>query len=155
MVKRKSSVMACDCSSKLIGISLLEKDKIKTCTIYGGDKNDFETRLKVMFKEFNEYLNIETPTIIYIEQAVYLQNVKATLMIDATINLVRFICISRNIPYQIVDNSSWKKDVLGNGKASKEQIMEFAKVKWSDHKFGNQDEADAACLAFYGFRRLE
>ena len=75
-------------------------------------------------------------------------------MIDSTINMVRAACILNKTPYQIVDNKSWKKDVVGNGNSSKEQILSFAKAKWGDI-FKTQDEADASCLAFYGYRRLE
>mgnify|MGYP001566114880 CR=1 FL=1 len=146
-------ILACDCSSKLIGCIQLENKSVLQCMLYGGSKNDFETRLKVLFVGFRELIDKWKPDVIYIEQAVYVQNVKATLMIDAVVNLVRFVCIDKAIPYQIVDNTVWKKDVLGNGKASKEQITEFVRARES-RSFEIQDLCDAYCLSLFGQRRL-
>jgi len=146
-------VLGCDCSTKLIGCSMITDKDIITATIYGGNKNDTNVRAEVMYQAIKEILDAWEPEAVYIEQAVYLQNVKVTLTIDAVVNGVRYACIDKNIPYFIIDNKSWKKDVLGNGNSSKEDIAKFSKTKWGD-KFKTQDEMDACCLAYFGYRRL-
>ena len=147
-------VIGCDCSTKLIGCSILEDNEIKTLTMYGGDANDFDGRFNVLFDLVKDFLKEEKPDSVYIEQAIYLNNVKVTIQIARIIDLVVFWCKYFKIPYQIVDNKAWKKDVIGSGKASKEEIATFVKTKWSNHKFGNQDECDATAIAFFGKRRL-
>jgi len=158
-------VLGCDCSTKLIGCSMITDKDIITATIYGGNKNDTNVRAEVMYQAIKEILDAWEPEAVYIEQAVYLQNVKVTLTIDAVVNGVRYACIDKNIPYFIIDNKSWKKDVLGNGNSSKEDIAKFSKTKWGDKfnkfsktkwgdKFKTQDEMDACCLAYFGYRRL-
>lgn len=123
------------------------------------DSKDINERIESLYNSFSLVMDERgyssaLPQVVFIEQAVYVQNIKATLAIDAVINAVRFTCIRLGIPYFIIDNKSWKKDVLGNGNASKEDIMRFAKVKWGD-EIKTQDEADAACIAMYGKRRFD
>lgn len=147
-------ILGCDCSTKLIGCSMLSDDGIiKLTTLLGGDSKDNETRAYKLYGLIKELLDTWKPDRVYIEQAVYLQNVKVTLTIDSVVNGVKYACIDKGITYWIIDNKSWKKDVLGNGNSSKEDIAKFAKMKWGE-VFKTQDEMDAACLAFYGWRRI-
>ncbi len=147
-------VMGCDCSSYSIDCTILSEEEPLLVTVHGGKFNDFDTRVKIVFNEFNEVLKEYSPKAVFIEGAIYLQNVKTTLMIARMIDMVIANCIKENIFYYIVDNKSWKKDILGNGKATKEQIMSFAKTKWGGIFHENQNLADSSCIAFYGWRRL-
>jgi Holliday junction resolvasome RuvABC endonuclease subunit len=54
---------------------------------------------------------------------------------------------------QTIEVPSWKKEVLGNGRADKSQIMTWAKAKYGDI-ITSQDLADAAGIANYGWRRM-
>jgi len=153
-------ILGCDCSSKLIGYVLLEDNEaIFHGVVYASDTKDINTRAENLFVEFEALLldlihSAWKPDVVYIEQAIYVQNIKSTLAIDAVINAVRFCCFIHSVPYVVIDNGVWKKDILGNGKATKEEISKFANIKWPD-KFTTQDECDAACLAMYGIRRLQ
>ena len=152
-------ILGCDCSSKVIGYVLLEDGlAVESGTLKASDSKDMNTRAENLWTEFYALLmdlcgGAWKPDVVYIEQAIYVQNIKATLGIDAVINAVRFCCFINSVPYVIIDNRSWKKDVIGNGNASKEDIAKFANIKWPGI-FVTQDECDAACLALYGERRL-
>jgi len=148
-------ILGCDCSSFSIGCTLIDKNEITLFTIEGGRKNDFDDRVRIIFKNFKKVLEKYAPEAVFLEGAIYLQNVKTTLMIARVIDMAIANCIDKDIYYQIVDNKSWKKDILGNGKSTKEQIMNFAKAKWGDIFDNNQDLADSALIAFYGLRRLK
>jgi Holliday junction resolvasome RuvABC endonuclease subunit len=91
---------------------------------------------------------------VYIENSPYLQNIKVTLQIHSVVDAVRFACVINDIPVQTVEVTSWKKDVLGNGKADKQTIMQFAKTKWGDELITNQDIADASAICQYGLIRM-
>lgn len=150
-------VLGCDCSSKQIALVLLGNDYF-WCENLIAKESDSDVRSRTLFREFGVVLddlefNSLRPNMVYVEQAVYLQNIKTTLSIDSVINAVKFNCVLRSIPYTVIDNKLWKKDILGNGKATKENIFEFASVKW-EGKIDNQDIADAACIALYGFKKL-
>lgn len=47
-----------------------------------------------------------------------------------------------------VNNQTWKKDVVGNGNASKDDVHDWWVARYSD--FGDQDLIDAGCIALYG-----
>lgn len=148
-------VLGCDCSSKLIGCVQINSGKTQDVYVamLQSDDSSYEARYDCLYALIKDLLDTWKPDMVYIEQAVYLQNPKVSFMIDGVVNAVRCACIELKIARQIVDNKSWKKDILGNGKASKAQIMDFAKAKWGEI-IKTQDEADAACLALYGWRRV-
>lgn len=151
MIKK---IFGIDCSSYSIGCAIMNKKSIIPIIIEGGRMNSFDTRAEIMFHEFSKVLKEFKPNAVFVEGAIYLKNIKTTLMIARVINFVLASCIENNVYYQIVDNKSWKKDILGNGAATKEQIMEFAKAKWGNIFKDNFDLSDSACIAFYGWRRM-
>ena len=53
-----------------------------------------------------------------------------------------------DIKCDYVDNTKWKKDIVGKGNASKKEIKEYAIEKWGEI-FPEQDFADAACIALW------
>lgn len=144
-----------DCSSKSIAFVMIENNEIRLKKLIESSSKDPHTRVSELFLSFREFMKELPikPGIVFIEQALFLQNVKTTLMIDATINAVRFVCIENNIPCSIIDNRSWKKSVIGNGKASKEDIAQFVNLKWPDFGSTSQDLMDAASIAMFGVLR--
>ena len=90
---------------------------------------------------------------LFIENPVYIQNVKTSFTIAAIVFGIKTLWFNKDVYFTGVDVRSWKKDVLGNGKADKAAIMAFAKTRWGD-AITEQDFADAACIALYGLRRL-
>jgi Holliday junction resolvasome RuvABC endonuclease subunit len=149
-------VMGVDCSSYSVACTILSsQDQVSTVTVFGGQQ-DFDRRVEVIFKEFSKTLSKYKPEAVFIEGAIYLKNVKTTLMIARVIDMVIANCISKNIYYQVVDNKSWKKDIISSGNATKDQIKSFVETKWRDQKdkFSSQDLMDAAAIALYGWRRM-
>lgn len=52
-----------------------------------------------------------------------------------------------------VQNSTWKKVVLGHGSAKKPTILAYVQERWSlDTE--SQDAADAVCIGMYGLQQL-
>lgn len=151
-------VMGCDCSSKSIASVILGESKFIPKLLESYSKNTDE-RARELFDLFDNYISeikIEklVPAMVFIETPIYLQNPKTTLAIASVVDAVKFISYRNRIPYSLVDNKTWKKDVLGSGNAGKPQIKEFAEVKWLNEDFKVQDLADAACISYFGFRRL-
>jgi len=120
------------------------------------DKKTWDERSRELFKDFQDFVSFLRkaelePDIVYIEQAIYRQNIKTTLTIDSVINAAKYTCVLNELAYKIIDNRSWKKGILGKGNAKKEEIRNFADSKWGD-VINSQDLADAACIALYGLR---
>lgn len=148
-----SAIIGVDCSSYSIGYCILDGENITPIMIFGGQQNDFDTRVEIMYKETKKLLKEYAPKAVFIEGAIYLKNVKTTLMIARVIDMVIANCIEQGLYYQVIDNKVWKKSVLGNGNATKEQIMNFAKAKW-EIDFYTQDLADSAAIALHGLLRM-
>ena len=141
-----------DCSTKKIAFFFIGDGAPFTVEIVDNG-TEMTARVDSLFKQAFDVIKQKSPNIIYIENAAYLQNIKTTLSIHSAIDAVRFAAVLNNIPYQIIEITSWKKDVLGNGKADKAQIMSWAKAKY-EALITSQDLADAAGIANYGYRRM-
>lgn len=94
---------------------------------------------------------------VWIEDVTYVRNYAATIKLAEVLAVVKLAFLERDIPVFSVNNLTWKRDVIGNGHATKEDVKRF--VKTSDH-FSlpdaiSDDIADAACLALFGKLRME
>lgn len=57
------------------------------------------------------------------------------------------------VKVRLVDNKTWKKHILGNGNASKDQVRDYIHVSHGAYAplcGGDQDLYDAACIGLYG-----
>lgn len=145
-----------DCSSKAIhAVWIDENENIILQQKWGSKHKDFLSR----FHEFGETFWDEISTINYtlnsyggliarVEAPIFIQNPKATISIASVTGLVWFLCKHYGIKCSYVDNTKWKKDIVGKGNASKKEIKEYAIEKWGE-VFPEQDFADAACIALW------
>jgi len=143
-----------DCSSRSIHFVVLDVDeKIILMDKCVDSSKDIEARFNNVCTQFSDYITKQSDLFLdsmaTIENPVMIQNVKATIMITNVIAGVKRELFRNDIPYWAIDNKSWKKDVLGNGAASKEEILKFAEMKWGK-VFTEQDYADSACIALWG-----
>tara|TARA_R100000781_G_scaffold114970_1_gene88182 strand:+ start:2987 stop:3448 length:462 start_codon:yes stop_codon:yes gene_type:complete len=145
-------ILGVDCSSKAIhGVILNDKEEIVTQFKTDKQKEDFDIRFVKIVDNFSNILskiNIEKA---FVEAAIYIQNPKSTIEIARVVGGVQLTCNKYRIPCQLVDNTKWKKEIVGKGNCSKANIMTFAVEKWGD-VFEEQDFADAACIALYGIK---
>lgn len=57
------------------------------------------------------------------------------------------------IPVGLANVSSWKKAVVGHGRASKEDVAKVVELRWPaiyEEAAGSQDVLDATCIAHFG-----
>ena len=123
-----------DCSSKAIhGVVMDENYNIIAQKKWASKEKTFEERFPEFATNFcNDLskiiLNPKTEKVnIAIEQAVFIQNPRTTVEIANVIGCVRTACYLRSFNVRVVDNTKWKKDVLGKGNAKKSDIMAHAK----------------------------
>jgi hypothetical protein len=58
---------------------------------------------------------------------------------------------------QVANVSTWKKQVVGKGNATKEEVSKHLRLRWPalfHSAGGNQDLIDASCIAIYGQQLL-
>ena len=153
--------MGLDCSSKAIhSVWIDDTEKLLPQQKWASKKKDFESR----FLDFGETFRDDMSKIrvslgknsiveAAVESPIYIQNPKATIAIASVVGIVRFICFINGLGCTYIDNTKWKRDIIGKGNASKDEIKEFAIEKWGDI-FPEQDFADAACIALWNKRRF-
>ena len=146
-------IFGCDCSTKVIAIFGIQNKK-GVGHEFTSSKEDASSRINDMFIQLVKFFKDEEPDMVYIENSPYLQNIKVTLQIHSVVDSVRFACVFNGIPFQTVEVTSWKKHILGNGRADKSAIKQFAVAKWGEQLISSQDLADASAIAQYGWMRM-
>ena len=153
--------MGVDCSSKAIHSVWIDKqERIISQQKWWSKQKDFESRFLDFGEDFWEdiskikvILDKGSTVQATVEAPIYIQNHKATIAIASVTGLVRFACFLNGIKCEYLDNTKWKRDIVGKGNASKIEIKKYAVDKWGD-VFPEQDYADAACIALWNKRRL-
>jgi Holliday junction resolvasome RuvABC endonuclease subunit len=157
-------VVGVDCSSKNIAFTLMDENK-KIVKNFYTDSNlkDMDSRLEELVSKFETFNRNEIGTLgvmpdenkikfWVVENPVYLTNPKASSGIAQVIGYVKSVAARHSIQVMGVDNTVWKKGVLGNGHADKDMIFKFAKSNWNE-QITNQDLADSACVALWALLR--
>jgi len=93
------------------------------------------------------------PDWIYVEKPMAGPNHKATIDQSFIVGGLHWVFVTHDAGHSLVDPGTWKKAVLGNGHASKEEIKAWALAHFAgladDHP---QDTYDATCIAAFGTR---
>ena len=152
-------VIGFDCSSKAVHMVGLNLDgSISIIKSWKSKSKGTEIRFRELFAQLDDYLceNKENflTSIATIENPIYVQNAKSTIAITNVIAGVKIARTRHKINYFGIENTSWKKDVLGNGRAKKEEIAEFTDARWPEAKLDEQDYKDAACISLWGVMRF-
>jgi Holliday junction resolvasome RuvABC endonuclease subunit len=77
-------------------------------------------------------------------------NAKASIDQAYVVGAIRSTLILHGVNHSLVDNTTWKKQILGSGKASKEEIEMFARDVLNLPEGLTQDLYDAACISQFG-----
>lgn len=106
--------------------------------------------LRTALQNWNRMKTIQR---IYCEEPVVAgaRNIRTTIGIAETVGMV----LSCGLPVTLVPVSSWKKEVIGNGSATKDQVREWY---FGGHTPGveiTQDTCDAAAITEYGVRDMD
>jgi len=141
-----------DTSSKAIHIVVLDENE-KLIEIYKADctkSKPFRERFPELMDNFAriliEDIDIDTVDYAVVEEPIFAQNRNVVCTLSEVVGAVwGTLCLS-DIPTTLIHNMLWKKQILGNGKVTKDDILKYAIEKWGD-EFPEQDYADAACVA--------
>lgn len=150
-------IIGLDCSSKSIHAVVLNQDgDLVYKEAWTTKARDMDAKLFELQEGFTSglYRIIGDGTAIaVIENPIYIQSGKATIEISQVIGFVKAELNRFGLLVWGVQNTVWKKVVLGDGTSNKERIAMFAKARWGDVFEGSQDFADAACVALYGVEK--
>ena len=143
-----------DCSSKAVHLVVLDgKEQLI-------DKFKWESKLKTADARFLDIVDqvhegledLTNANLICIEESLYVQNPWSTRTITAIIYSIIYFAHNYDIKCTTVNNSTWKKNIVGKGTCKKSDILKYSEGKWEKDSFDEQDYADAACIALHGLR---
>jgi Holliday junction resolvasome RuvABC endonuclease subunit len=87
---------------------------------------------------------------VYVEDVPFVRNVKVCAQMNHVLAAVILGCHDAGVPVVLVGNTTWKKAVVGSGKADKAIIKEWAMKVLKVPGGLVQDVYDAACVCQYG-----
>lgn len=94
---------------------------------------------------------------VFIEDAVVGRSVASTKVQAYTNGGVQAAAFSRANLVHLVNVKSWKKNIVGNGNASKEQVAEHIRTDWTEAfeaSKNDQDLLDAAAICLHGVQAV-
>ena len=117
----------------------------------------WETRLAQLYKEFFSYVKEEMTSedFVCIEDIPMVQNRQGLIKLVHALALCRMVFFHHDIDCFPVNVSTWKKDVVGDGRADKDKIKMMA-LQIFGKRVGrlSQDSIDALCIAKWGQLRF-
>jgi Holliday junction resolvasome RuvABC endonuclease subunit len=148
-------VMGIDPDTKAITSVILDSDPTRApiVTRLEAKGRRAEDRIEGLYKEL--FMSPPQTKIdwVYIESPVMGVNAKALSYQAQVIGMIRYWLWYHDLPHSLVNNGTWKKNVLGNGHASKEEIAAYAQQMLEFGSGELQDIYDAALIAEFGLTR--
>lgn len=91
---------------------------------------------------------------VYVEKPVYTGNPGSTIVQSYAIGAILSALMRHDIPHSLVDNTVWKKALLGGGGANKDKIRAWVVARFGLADDLLQDIYDAVAIAEWGAQRL-
>jgi Holliday junction resolvasome RuvABC endonuclease subunit len=147
-------VLGVDIDSRKFGATLIDrKDNSVSSFFFRSNKKETDDRIEELYNCFETILKSYAPDKVYIEEPIYIQNFKTTKAISETVGNCKSICRLNKIEFETVPNKTWKKEIIGNGNCSKDDIKKFmidVGLLEDDHE---QDMYDSCGIALYGLKK--
>lgn len=89
---------------------------------------------------------------IWCEEVAYTGGSRSLVQMGLAVHNVRLIANLETVPFRTMPNTTWKKEVIGRGNVSKEEITAFLQQTYGC-EFAYQDLYDAYGVAVAGLRR--
>ncbi len=153
-------VWGIDPDTKAITVAMLRAaDPVSTATLVqsGQRAEDRIIGLLLTFRELLETMVLQgtLPEYVYVEKPMLTVNAAATVAQSQIVGGIRAYLTEFKIAHSLVDPGVWKKGLLGNGHATKDEIRLFAIRAMGMGDGLKQDAYDAACIARWGQNNLE
>lgn len=118
------------------------------------DEPNPDVRRHDLFKAAKSlYALLEPGTHVFCEEPLALRNGKTTRLLALAAGAIWAAHLEYDLFWHWADVAAWKKQVVGKGNASKEEIQAWAeKQGWRHYK--DEDLTDAACIAKFGAIQL-
>jgi len=158
-----SNVIGID--SALKGLAICYKDKhgiLQNVWIPSSTGSTMWAKVVENTRNFSQFIESNWEQVhdmkVALEDGLIGRNTKQSLFLNQLVGLIHFTCESNNIPTLLVPVSTWKKEIVLNGSATKDYISEFVHTYLANSdvnfKSWNEDQKDAFCIYLYGLKML-
>lgn len=153
-------VIGVDCSTKRLAFVILDgpKGPVETFLVEAPKGKGWQLRLLALADEARHFFAQYNLCSVYVEEAPLGRGFRATLEVGYVVAATLVEAMRAGHIVMPVNVSTWKKQVLGNGRADKDQIREWA-TEFIFKPAGieppkEQDLHDAACIAAFARANL-
>lgn len=152
-------VIGIDPDTRNITLCVLEGPKLVQHAIIAAKGQRAEDRLKQLWDGFGEWAHqqeyVGPVDYAYVEKPMYTVSAAATIAQSIVIGVIRAVLWQAEIPHSLVDPGTWKKEMLGTGHASKEEIKALALTLFHDLDTSlAQDVYDSAIIGRWGANKF-
>jgi len=152
-------IIGCDYSSKKVWLASLASQKGLLVDIVCSEISGLEgseLAIKDLGDKLSEMSHHHHTKVIYIEQPWGAYNWNTTIKLTRAATIVEVEAIHAGLTVKWAHPSSWRRGIFGKAikvskQVRKEQAVQLAEAKWGK-KLGH-DEAEAALIALYGWRK--
>jgi len=148
-------ILGVDIDSRKFGFVIIDGKKLHYYYFFESKDKEPQERIYAIYEAFKIQFNIQKPDIVFIEDSMYSQNYNTSRLIAETVGNCKLFCRLQTVPVYTVANKSWKKEIIGNGNCSKDDIKEFIIKKYKVLKDSPQDVLDATGVALCGVKRIK
>lgn len=153
-------VIGIDLGVHKISLACFEDQKLVWCdTHVASGEQTRDQQLLELGKFANEIATLHSADSIWVEDALIGNNQKYSLSIaevkGAVLTMLGNLRLYLGTDVRMVNVSTWKKEVVGHGNASKEWVKNYIDVTYPEYAplcDGDQDRYDATCVGIYGLR---
>ena len=147
-------ILGIDADSKKIALVCLREngDRDSHMSLISDKKADNVQRLVDLISLFEKWVEIIKPDKVYIEESIFIQNYLTSRSISEVIGNIKLVLAKAKIDFKMVPVTTWKKNAVGKGNASKEEVKQFIVKKYPDFGEESQDICDATAIALFGVK---
>lgn len=126
-MEKERVILGIDPGTNVLGYSIIEQrgkqsQLLKMDVLVLGTKDDLSTKMKKLFDQITEIIDIFKPDILAIEAPFFGKNVQSMLKLGRAQGICIAAAFSRSIPFVEYSPRKVKQSITGNGAASKEQV---------------------------------
>ena len=144
-------IIGVDASTKRIAIVQFKDGNLDDWNLISSMEFSLDERIFDLYHKFKEQIECRfKPGLVIFEEIPYVRNFRATRALSEIVGCCKLVCQENRIEYKVVNNTVWKKQILGNGRASKDLIKEFVINRYPILSFEKQDILDACAIALLG-----
>jgi len=156
MNKKEPRVIGIDPGTHLMGVGIVEKigNQFKSIyfeTLEAPARAPLPERLHYLFNELSQIMKVYAPEVMAVENVFFSQNVQTAIKIGEARSVALVVGTQHGSEIHEYPPARVKQSVVGNGRATKDQIQWMVKVLLNLPKAPPPDAADALAIALCYF----